>query len=45
MYIVNLVEKMGLNKLKIIPKVRYNNAELNKYIIYKENKNKCGVYC
>jgi group I intron endonuclease len=35
---------MKLNKSEIILQARYLNAKLNKHIIYKENKNKCGVY-
>jgi len=35
---------MKPNKSKIIPQARYLNAKLNKHILYKENKNKCGVY-
>jgi hypothetical protein len=35
---------MKPNKSEIIPQARYLNAKLNKYILYKENKNKCGVY-
>lgn len=34
----------NLNKIKLIPIVRYNNASLNKFIIYEENNNKSGVY-
>jgi hypothetical protein len=29
---------------KIIPVIRYANADTNKSIIYKENKDKSGVY-
>lgn len=35
---------MKPNKSEIIPLARYLNAKLNKHILYKENKNKCGVY-
>lgn len=32
------------NNLNIIPVVSYNNAEINKFIIYRENKGKSGIY-
>jgi hypothetical protein len=34
----------NLNKIKLIPVVTYNNACLNKFIIYEENNKKSGVY-
>lgn len=30
--------------LNIVPTKFYNNAEIDKYTIYKENKNKSGIY-
>jgi len=32
------------NNINIIPKVTYNNADIDKFIIYEENRNKSGVY-
>lgn len=32
------------NKMKLIPIVTYNNMDINKYIIYKENRGKSGIY-
>ena len=32
------------NNINIIPKVTYNNADIHKFIIYEENRNKSGVY-
>lgn len=31
-------------KMKIIPIKTYPNADINKFIIYKENKGKSGIY-
>jgi group I intron endonuclease len=33
------------NNINIIPVVSYSNADKDKFIIYKENKNKSGIYC
>jgi hypothetical protein len=35
---------MKNNNINIIPVVSYYNAEKDKSIIYKENKNKSGIY-
>jgi group I intron endonuclease len=35
---------MNNNDINIIPEVTYNNADINKFIIYKENRNKSGIY-
>jgi len=35
---------MQNNNIKIIPVVSYSNADKDKFIIYKENKNKSGIY-
>lgn len=32
------------NNIKIIPVVSYSNANKDKFIVYKENKNKSGIY-
>jgi hypothetical protein len=32
------------NNVGIIPIVSYFNADKNKFIVYKENKNKSGIY-
>jgi hypothetical protein len=32
------------NNIKIIPVVSYSNADKDKLILYKENKNKSGIY-
>lgn len=32
------------NNINIIPVVSYSNTDKDKYIIYKENKNKSGIY-
>jgi hypothetical protein len=32
------------NNINIIPVVSYSNADKNKSIVYKENKNKSGIY-
>lgn len=31
-------------KMKIIPIKTYSNADTNKFIIYKDNKGKSGIY-
>lgn len=33
------------NNINIIPVISYNNACINKSIIYKENNKKSGIYC
>lgn len=33
-----------MHKLNIVPIKYYHNAELSKYIAYKDNKNKSGIY-
>jgi hypothetical protein len=33
------------NNVNIIPVVSYSNAYKDKSIVYKENKNKSGIYC
>ena len=35
---------MQNNSINIIPVISYSNAEKYKFIIYKENKNKSGIY-
>jgi hypothetical protein len=32
------------NSLNVVPIVSYVNADIDKFIIYKENEGKCGVY-
>ena len=36
--------KNNYNNLNIVPVVSYINADINRFIVYKENKGKCGVY-
>jgi len=33
------------NNINIIPVVSYSNADKDKFFVYKENKNKSGIYC
>ena len=45
--IINMLINMQNNNNKnvnIIPIVSYSNADKDKFIIYKENKNKSGIY-
>lgn len=32
------------NNVRLIPLLTYTNADLDRLIIYKENKNKAGIY-
>ena len=44
LYIINKLKNMQNNNVNIIPVVSYFNADKDKSIIYKENKNKSGIY-
>jgi hypothetical protein len=35
---------MKNKNVNIVPVVSYNNASINKSFIYRENKNKSGIY-
>ena len=35
---------MNKNEIKLKPNISYHNAEIYRFIIYKENKNKSGIY-
>jgi hypothetical protein len=42
--IKNVIENKTKTIMNIIPVVSYFNADIDKSIIYKENKNKSGIY-